>query len=101
MPVSYLIECTGLSDMEKCIEYKDYSRHFANLAGYSELKSLTVQQLDLIALLMEEQYRAGTHESKTLSDLSVKVSFEGIEKSIKLTIDKELEKLSRLYDPKL
>ncbi|WP_100488563.1 hypothetical protein [Sporolactobacillus pectinivorans] len=87
--------------MAEGIEYKQYSRHFATLIGYPELNSLTAQQLDLIAVLMESQYRSGVHDSKTLSDLSVRVNFEGIEKVVKQAIDKEFKNLSRLYKPEI
>jgi hypothetical protein len=41
------------------ITQEDLQRHYASLIYQEDLKSLTARQLEIIALMMEDEYRKG------------------------------------------
>jgi hypothetical protein len=73
---------------------KDLQRHYASLIGSETLKSLTADQLQEIALLMEQEYRKGVNESNQLRNIAVEVNLDGIGKKVREEIDKKFKELA-------
>jgi hypothetical protein len=76
------------------ITQQDLQRHYANLIYQEDLKALTARQLEIIALMMEDEYRKGVNESNQLRNIAVKVNLDGIGQKVREELDNKFKELA-------